>query len=82
MNLGIATTFTAVATDLIAAFGREVTHTNAAGDEAQILVIIESALSPVGEFGERMEQRTTATVCQIGGRRGRRHSALCRDRNR
>lgn len=67
MNLDLVTTFTAVAADLMATFGREVTHTDVDGDEVQIQAVIESALSPVGEYGERMEQRTTVTVAKSAG---------------
>ncbi len=38
-------------------------HTRASDDEeTDCTAIIESALVPVGEYGERMELRTTATV--------------------
>lgn len=67
MNLDLVTTFTAVAADLMAAFGREVTHTDVDGNEVQIQAVIESALSPVGEFGERMEPRWTAEVAKSAG---------------
>lgn len=67
MNLDLVTTFTAVAADLMAAFGREVTHTDVDGNEVQIQAVIESALSPVGEYGERMEPRWTAEVAKSAG---------------
>ena len=45
-------------------FAVDVTPTNGDGDEATVQALLESAYAPVGEFGERMEPRTTATLAK------------------
>lgn len=50
-------------------FAVDVTHTNAYGDEATVQALFETAYAPVGisDYGERMEQRTTATLAKSTG---------------
>lgn len=50
-------------------FAVDVTHTNGDGDEATVQAVFETAYAPVGisEYGERMEQRTTATLAKSTG---------------
>lgn len=67
MNLDLVATFRQVATDLLIEFGRPVLHTNSDSDEAVIQAVIESGAEPVGEYGERMESRWTATVAKASG---------------
>ena len=67
MNLDLAATFRSVAADLLIQFGRPVTHTNADDDEAVIQAVIEQETAPVGDYGERMESRMTATINKISG---------------
>ncbi len=45
-------------------FGDPMTHTNDEGDEATVIGMLETSYGPVGEFGERMEPRTTITVAK------------------
>lgn len=67
MNLDFVADFTKFAADIMAVWGREVTHTNVDGDENQIQAFVNSELSPVGDYGERMEYRFTATVAKSAG---------------
>lgn len=67
MNIDLVTTFRQVATDLLIQFGRPVTHTNADDDEAVIQAVIEQETAPVGDYGERMESRMTATINKASG---------------
>jgi hypothetical protein len=67
MNLDLVATFKGVAVDLLATFGRPVTHTNSDGDEATVQAVIETRLEPVGDWGERMETRTTIQVLKTSG---------------
>lgn len=46
------------------AFGVPMTHINDEGDEVAVTGILETAMVPVGDFGERMEPRTTITVAK------------------
>lgn len=64
MNVTLAAEFTALSADLMTEFGRAVTHTNSDGDEATIQAVLRSEYAPVGEYGERMEQRMVATVAK------------------
>jgi hypothetical protein len=48
-------------------FGDDMTHTNSEGDEATVVGMLETNYGPVGEFGERMEPRTTITVAKSDG---------------
>lgn len=45
-------------------FGIAATHTNAEGDESAVTVLRQTELAPVGEFGERMEERTTLELAK------------------
>ena len=45
-------------------FGDPMTHTNDEGDEVTVTGILETSYGPVGEFGERMEARTTISVAK------------------
>lgn len=66
MNPALVATFTAVAADLSTAFGRTAVHTHA-GEDAEVRIVVESALIAVGDFGERMEMQTTITVQKSAG---------------
>ena len=45
-------------------FGIAATHTNSEGDEIAVTVIRQTELLPTGEFGERMEERTTIELAK------------------
>ena len=64
MNTLLAAEFVSLAADLMTEFGREATHTNSDGDEAAVLAVVRSEHAPVGDFGERMEPRTTISVAK------------------
>lgn len=67
MNLDLVTTFRSVATDLLIQFGRPVTHTHGTGIGVEIQAVLEQSAEPVGEYGERVESRWTATVTKASG---------------
>ena len=45
-------------------FAVDVTHTNSDTDEATVQALFETAYAPVGEYGERMEPRMTASLAK------------------
>jgi len=45
-------------------FGDPMTHTNDEGDEVTVTGILETSYAPVGDFGERLEPRTTISVAK------------------
>lgn len=63
MNLDLVAIFQSVATDLLLQFGRPV----ATGGGATIQAVIEQSAEPVGDYGERVESRWTATVAKASG---------------
>jgi hypothetical protein len=48
-------------------FGIPATHTDAEGDEVAVTVMLGRELSPVGEYGERMEMRETLEIAANSG---------------
>jgi len=66
MNAELVATFTDVAAGLLVTFGAPatLTHTLVA---TPIQAVLESAVAPVGEYGERMESRHTITVLRTSG---------------
>jgi len=48
-------------------FGVPAVHTNDSGDEISITVIKQMELIPVGDFGERMEERTVIELSNSYG---------------
>jgi len=48
---------------LLAQFGVPTIHSNSAG-EVNVTAMVDTTLTAVGEFGERMEHRTTITVAK------------------
>ena len=48
-------------------FGIPATHTNAEDDEVPVTVMLGRELSPVGEYGERMEMRETLEIAASSG---------------
>lgn len=68
MNADLVATFTTVSADLATAFGAPMTRQRTLPsdpptlDEVACQGILEAALVPVGEFGERMEPQHTITV--------------------
>lgn len=66
MNAELVATFTDVAAGLLVTFGAPATLTHAA-TTAPIQALLESAVAPVGEYGERMESRHTITVLRTSG---------------
>jgi len=66
MNAELVATFTDVAAGLLVTFGAPATLTHAA-TTAPIQALLESAVAPVGEYGELMESRHTITVLRTSG---------------
>lgn len=66
MNAELVATFTEVSAGLLDTFGAPATLTHAL-TSTPILVILESAAAPVGEYGERMESRYTMTLLRTSG---------------
>lgn len=66
MNDDLVATLTAVSANLLDVFGAPATLTHA-GTTTPVLVVLESAVVPVGEFGERMEQQTTVEILTASG---------------
>ncbi len=48
-------------------FGVAATHTDADGVDTAVVVMLATAVEPVGEFGERMEARTTLEIPAASG---------------
>jgi hypothetical protein len=67
MNLDLVATFRNVASDLLTTFGRPARHENADGDEAAVLIVLDTQAVAVGNFGERMEPQTTIEVTAASG---------------
>jgi len=66
MNAELVATFTNVAESLLDTFGAPATLTHGV-TTTPIQAVLESALAPVGEYGELMESRHTITVLRTSG---------------
>ncbi len=66
MNPELAAIFTAASANLLDIFGAPATLTHA-GTTTSVRTVLESAVVPVGEFGERMEPQTTVDILTASG---------------
>lgn len=66
MNPDLVATFTTVAADLLNTFGAPATLTHAE-TTTPVMAVLESAVAPVGDYGERMESRYTITMLRTSG---------------
>ncbi|MFZ4792292.1 MAG: hypothetical protein ACOYMW_15620 [Candidatus Competibacteraceae bacterium] len=66
MNPELVATFTEVSAGLLSTFGAPALRTHALVS-TPVQAVLDSAVAPVGDYGERMESRSTIMVLRASG---------------